>query len=72
MEGEASIKVFLIKFQTKMRQLELERNAKYSMLRCVFSVNEKILFHRLALRISFTRPCKPKSERESDFVNFRL
>ena len=32
MEGEASIKVFLIKFQTKMRQLELERNAKYSML----------------------------------------
>ena len=55
-----------------MRQLELERNAKYSMLRCIFSVNEKILFHRLALRISFTRQCKPKSECESEFRKLPL
>ena len=42
------------------------------MLRRIFSVNEKILFHRLALRISLTRQYKPKSEGESDFVNFRF
>lgn len=42
------------------------------MFRCIFSVNEKILFHRLALGISFTRQCKPKSECESEFRKLPL
>ena len=38
----------------------------------MFSVNEKLLFDRLALRMLFTRQCKPKRNLNLNFVNFRL